>query len=71
LKRLKGGFTFGVLCLVFQTTKGNKTLGQNGNAMKYLLLLIILVCFSSYIVNAPDSHPIYKGMKKIAGWIVE
>jgi len=48
----------------------NKTLGQTGNAMKGLIILIILVCFASYIANAPDSHPLFKGMRTIAGWVV-
>lgn len=39
--------------------------------MKGLLVLIILVGFASYIANAPDTHPIYKGMKSIAGWVVD
>lgn len=33
--------------------------------------MILLVCFALYIENAPDSHPIYKGMKRAGGWIVE
>jgi hypothetical protein len=39
--------------------------------MKYLSAIILLICFAVYLENAPDSHPIHKGMKKAGEWVVE
>ena len=39
--------------------------------MKYLSAMILLVCIALYIENAPDSHPLYIGIKKAGGWVVE
>lgn len=41
------------------------------DAMKYLSAMVLLVCFALYIENQPDSHPLFQGMKRAGGWVVE